>query len=322
MHTQDVARGDPATRVSVVIPALNEAAHIGQCIDRIREAMAAWTPEIIVVDNGSSDQTPDIALHRGVVVLSSTGTISTLRNIGVAHSSGDVVAFIDADVMLRPGYGDGFRQALEVLDREPRAVVGAVYDLPDCPSWVQRVWSDPRGRSLNHVPAGNMIVTRRFFKELGGFDVGLPTGEDHDLCARAWPAGGRVIQLPALHTGHEGYPRTVRAFIRREAWCGTGDWVSLAAVRSSRVAHATFVFVALHLILVVGIIRPAFAVIGIIGIISLLALMVATKNRHAPIRRKLSLAALWYCYYLGRSFALGRAVLRLLREIGSRNSRS
>ena len=93
-------------RVSVIIPALNEEKNIAQTISFI-QAFAPSNTEIVVVDNGSQDETVAIAESMGVLVIERPGvTIAALRNEGVRACSGGVLAFIDADVTTTKEWGE------------------------------------------------------------------------------------------------------------------------------------------------------------------------------------------------------------------------
>ena len=101
--------------VSVVIPARNEAENIGPCITSIHAAGGGLLAEVILVDNGSTDATREIAESLGATVLvRPQATISELRNSGARAASGSIVAFVDADVLVGSGW---LTNAVSVLQR-------------------------------------------------------------------------------------------------------------------------------------------------------------------------------------------------------------
>lgn len=77
-------------------------------------------------------------------------------------------------------------------------------------------------------------MSRKAFGQLGGFNENLKTGEDPELCMRARAAGFRIINNPELKVHHEGYPKTVRAFFKRERWHGAGGVSSLKDLLTSK----------------------------------------------------------------------------------------
>jgi glycosyltransferase involved in cell wall biosynthesis len=302
-------------QVSFVVPARNEAEHIGDCLDSIAAAVAGrWTYERIVVDHGSTDRTAAIAVARGARVLAHpSGTVAAVRNAGVEASSGGILAFIDGDTVLRPGWGDGLENALREFAVEPRTLAGAKPGIADPPSWIERLWFDPAKRTGAHyLPGANLVAPRPFFHELGGFDARLETGEDYDVCRRARLAGGRVLHENGLAVEHRGWPRTLRQFVRREAWHGAGDFATLRDLLASRVALATVLFLLLHIAAVASApLFPPASLLAVGGVAGLCLAMALAKYRRSPLREIPQLAVLYYAYFSGRSIALFRA-LRLV----------
>jgi glycosyltransferase involved in cell wall biosynthesis len=90
-------------KISVVVPAFNEAQGLGASLASIRHAMTAfdgieWDSELIVCDNNSTDRTAEIAREAGaVVVFEPINQISRARNTGAARAGGDWLVFVDAD---------------------------------------------------------------------------------------------------------------------------------------------------------------------------------------------------------------------------------
>lgn len=86
-------------RVTVVIPAFNEASTIGDVLDRVSALADARICEVIVVDDGSTDNTEEIARGRGAKVISHPYNLGNGASVvsGIKSSSGDYVVFLDAD---------------------------------------------------------------------------------------------------------------------------------------------------------------------------------------------------------------------------------
>jgi len=93
--------------ISVIVPAYNEERYLGKtlkCIQKAKEFLLkkdAVTTEIIVVDNGSTDSTSDIAFSFGARVVTETKhNIARVRNAGASLAKGNVLVFIDADTIV------------------------------------------------------------------------------------------------------------------------------------------------------------------------------------------------------------------------------
>ena len=87
-----------AVRLSFVIPVRDDAARLRKCLVSIQRAIAASTgTELLVVDNESHDGSPDVARDMGALVLTASGRVAELRNLGAAKASGALLAFVDAD---------------------------------------------------------------------------------------------------------------------------------------------------------------------------------------------------------------------------------
>lgn len=279
------------TRVSIVVPALNEEQHIGLCLAALTANSApACTTEIIVADNGSTDRTVDIARHFGARVLVRPGLrIAALRNAGAAVATGDVLAFVDADCVVSACW---LSAALDCMDRTRSPLVGSFYSNPPDAGWIaatsERITAQKRSTAA-YIPAGNMLVTRACFDAVRGFDEGLETNEDVDFCARVRKHGGAVLCDPAIATTHLGVPRSLGAFLRREMWFGRTAlrpfWEDLKRVTNLRLVAFSLYFA----LLIVSIAAAA-----------LIALLARTLVPLAVPAAGLVVMVVWLCARVGR----------------------
>jgi glycosyltransferase involved in cell wall biosynthesis len=213
---------------SIIIPAFNEEKMIGRCLDSIaRLDYPKDAFEVIVVDNGSTDQTVEIARSFGgrlaiSVLVRPRVYISALRNAGASAAKGRIFAFLDADMLVPP---DWLRQAETIFAQANAGVTGGHCSAPADSSWVARSWFGRRHRTTrwqpSYVPSGNLLVSRRNFFKIGGFDDQLQTSEDCDFSSRAKGLGMTLEGFESISVVHLGCPETVRDFFRREIWHGT-----------------------------------------------------------------------------------------------------
>jgi glycosyltransferase involved in cell wall biosynthesis len=187
-------------RLSFVVPAYNEEAYLPACLESIlAQTRTLDIPtEIIVVNNASSDRTREVALsYPGVTVVDEMRKgLTFARQAGFAVSTGDLIAHVDSDSRLTPGWVE---HVLKTFEKEPAlaALSGPVvyYDLT------------PRQRVLVHVfymiaytsyamnryilrvgsmvQGGNFVTSREALEAIGGFNLGISFyGEDTDIARR------------------------------------------------------------------------------------------------------------------------------------------
>lgn len=215
-------------RVSVIIPAWNEEEMIGRCLNSLA---ASCYPEdafeVVLIDNGSTDRTLEIAqafsTQLKLTILQKPGVnISALRNLGAATSKGEILAFLDADCSVPTNW---IENAALHLASEPSGVIGGNIDIPEDSGWVARAWFKvgyaPRDGEVTYVPSGNMLMRRSTFLRIGGFNEGIKTSEDCELCFRARGAGFTVQEIREMAVIHWRTPQTLLEFYRREVWHGT-----------------------------------------------------------------------------------------------------
>jgi hypothetical protein len=213
-------------RIAFVIPVLNDAARLRRCLASIAaDPVPDGDHEVVVVDNGSIDDSALTAAQAGARVLSAPHVkVAEARNRGVAETRAPILAFVDADHEIMPGWTAA---ALDVLADPFIAAVGNVYHAPPEANWVQRLIDGLRGhdivaRDVDWLAGGNLAVRRDAFLQVGGFDPSLQTCEDVDLCQRLRASGHRLVADPRLVSYHHGDPKTLSELFRGECWRG-GD---------------------------------------------------------------------------------------------------
>jgi len=210
--------------VSFIVPVRNDAARLAKCLRSIRNNDCPPSHiEIVVVDNGSTDGSALVARRFGAHVRVVPGArVSVLRNQGARQASGDVLAFVDADHEIAPGWVSA---ALDTLRLDSVGAAGALCHAPDGGTWVQRAYGYLRGRArgrhdVEWLGSGNLAVWRRTFDAVGGFDTALEACEDVDLCNRIRSEGLRVVSDSRLDNTHYGDPKTLRDLFESELWRG------------------------------------------------------------------------------------------------------
>lgn len=213
--------------ISVIVPALNEESVIGRCLASLNQQNLPLARfEVIVVDNGSTDRTREIARSfdgsLSVTVLDrSRVRISALRNFGAATARGEFLAFLDADCVAPPHW---LQQAVDLLHADDFRIIGAQYRIPPDSSWVAEAWYGDLWRTkdgpVSYVPGGDLAIRRELFMNLGGFDETIVTSEDTEFCERAAASSVPILAVPSLSVVHLGTPQTLESFYRKQSWHG------------------------------------------------------------------------------------------------------
>ncbi len=212
--------------LTVIVPVRNDAVRLARCLASLAADSLPPGTEVIVADNGSTDNSARVAEDAGARVLELPGLkVSELRNSAAREANGDLLAFVDADHQLLGGWTGA---AIDAMRDETVGAAGAKYLPPPGGTWVQQMYGVLRGRTAGSgdtdwLGSGNMVVRRRAFAKVGGFDGSLEACEDVDLCRRLRAAGFRVIADERLRSVHHGDPPTLGALFRAERWRGRNN---------------------------------------------------------------------------------------------------
>ncbi|WP_199512055.1 glycosyltransferase family 2 protein [Nucisporomicrobium flavum] len=227
-------------RISFVVPTRNSARTLDACLASLR-TQTHPDVEVLVVDNGSTDATTEIAARHADQVLQWGPERSAQRNHGTDRSTGDVVVFIDSDMVLEPHI------ATQIHDRfTARPEVGALI-IPE------RSFGDgflARCRQLEkHLYVGDEAVEsprafrREIIDKLGGWDEKLTAAEDWDLADRTREVTtvGRVtawiwhdeghIKLRATFAKKRYYGRWIDQYVRMHADSSGSKFARTALLR-------------------------------------------------------------------------------------------
>jgi glycosyltransferase involved in cell wall biosynthesis len=230
--------GGPSSpfRLSIIVPVYNNPQDLRECLAALR-ALSCSGSEIIVVDDASTDDTPSVAAQMGVRVLqlSKNSGAAAARNYGANHARGDILFFVDADVVVAP---NAPRRVVEVFATRPD--LAAVFGSYDAQPRAGGVISQYRNLLHHFVHqtaspeastfwAGCGAIRRSVFQELGGFDAERfprPSIEDIELGYRLRQAGHRILLDKALQATH--LKRwTLRSLIRTDIFHRAIPWSRL-----------------------------------------------------------------------------------------------
>ncbi len=239
--------------VSVIIPCYNQARYLPQAIESVRR-QTCQPLELLVVDDGSTDDTADVAVHLGAQVLGQPNRgVSEARNAGLAVATGQFVVMLDADDELLP---EAIARGVDALSSRPdlSAVVGRCQLMDAAGNPLPATYHRIDGANLyrewlskNFVwTPGAAMFRREALIRAGGFPAGLGGAADyavylrlardgaiayhgqdvvryrrHDQSMSRNPASMLRLTLKVLARERRAAPRTLRADIDRgrRAWC-------------------------------------------------------------------------------------------------------
>ncbi len=193
---------DPRALVSIVIPTYNRWPMVGEAVDSVL-AQTASRYELIVVDDGSTDDTPcrlrDYGARLTVLTQNRRG-VAAARNRGVRHALGSYLAFLDSDDLWHPLK---LQRQLDFMEQNPEVEICQTDEI-----WIRNgVRVNPRNK--HRKPSGDIfrasldlclvspsavMMRRELFERTGGFDESLPVCEDYDL----WLRIARDTEVPLI----------------------------------------------------------------------------------------------------------------------------
>ena len=207
--------------ISIIIPAHNEEAYLQDTLAALRKQKYP-RHEIIVVANGCTDRTEEVARHRchRLVVLSQK-CLGVARNLGARMARGDLLIFLDADTHLAPGT---LRAVAKQFTR--RHAAATLRGKPDSGKLAYRLIYALKNFShrfrLHSGSSGVIICWKEHFVRLGGFDEGLEVRENSDLIRRLKQFGSyKCISDVTATTSMRRYERRG---VGRIVWLWTKLW--------------------------------------------------------------------------------------------------
>lgn len=188
--------------VSIVMPAYNEEKRINKCLSSIGDLKYPKEKiEIIVVDDGSHDNTLDIAhkYHARVIRQNHLGCASA-RNRGAEYAKGELIGFIDADDICK---SEWLSESIKFLNDRQIGAVGCSHDLLNAErsDFVVISFKEKRYRhaisseKTDHIGASGCVIKKSVFQEVGGFNPRFTAAEDAEISHRIRKMGYELVLI-------------------------------------------------------------------------------------------------------------------------------
>lgn len=211
-------------KVSIIVPAYNASATLARCLEACLNQ--TWEDcEVIVVDDGSTDDTPRIAQSYPVHYIRQLNSgPAAARNHGARVARGAVVAFTDSDCVPRPDCVE--RLVLAIGGRI--AAAGGTYGIANPESLLARMVNEEiavrherLGERVDFLGSFNVAYEKEAFTAVGGFDESfrMASAEDNDLSYRLQDAGYQLRFCPEAVVDHF-HPTRLWPYLRTQMWHG------------------------------------------------------------------------------------------------------
>ncbi len=216
--------------VSVVVCSYNGARTLSACLTSLLQ-MDYPNYEVILVDDGSTDSTPQIAAEFPQVknIRQENLGLSVARNVGLKAARGEVVAYTDSDCMADK---DWLYYLVGTLEQGDYVAVGGPNISPPAQSWFQACVAASPGQpshvligdsEAEHIPGCNMAFYKWVLEMVGGFDPEYrKAGDDVDVCWRLIEHGCRIGFSPAAVVWHHRR-FNIRAYFKQQYGYGEAE---------------------------------------------------------------------------------------------------
>lgn len=300
------------TPYKIVVPLFDDEDNLVNLLNSLID-VGVDTSDIIISMSGPRGNIVELAKKYDFHMVYSNRklTPSEARNIGAKEANAEYFVFLDSDIFVTKIW----KEALdETTVSHNIKLVGETYDISRSPHWIEKNWFEHiRKLKRTYLNGGNIIVKSEAFYSLKGFDENLETGEDFDFCVRAKIKGITPSFDERLLVHHEGNPKSISQFIKREMWHAKGDLSSFSAFFKSNVMIASAIYI---LIIFLAIILLAFGIYKLTILFILISLGLAFVLTLYKLKGTganfLKSTVIMNFYLLGRGVALTESLLSRL----------
>jgi GT2 family glycosyltransferase len=234
---------DQVLVASVIIPAYNAAETLGDQLRALAAQVDAPAFEVIVADNGSTDDTADVAAAfngrfgtlRHIDASARRGPCAA-RNLGAAAATTDRLLFCDADDVAGPRWVSAMVEALNGADLVGGKLLDDELNPPHVRSWYAGTPSalfEKYERFLSYASGASLGIRRAVFDQIGGWDETFANATDADLCFRAQLDAAATIDFAPAATMQYRYRHDLSSLARNMRAYGQADAQLVARFRSS-----------------------------------------------------------------------------------------
>ncbi|MFC1839452.1 mycofactocin biosynthesis glycosyltransferase MftF [Thermodesulfobacteriota bacterium] len=300
--------------VTIIIPVRNRRGEIHECLFSLQKLdYPSEKLEVIVVDDASTDSTPDVVSGFPVRLIKNADRMhaSYSRNLAAKEAKGEILAFLDSDCMAHPLW---LKELVPSFSDETNGAVGGRVD-----SWFdikaldryEKVFSSlnmgERSRSTKeegrffYLPACNLLVKKDIFLNLDGFNIEMDVGEDVDFCWRLKNSGLEIEYRPAGRVYHR-HRNKIPAFFKRRFQYGTSEpfLQKKHPDRLKKMFYLPLTILLWHIVFV-SVLTGHYYLLGICGLILVVDThkkWMRAKKKDLPIKYRQVLFAIFRGYFV------------------------
>jgi len=224
--------------VSVIVPVFNDEEQIKECIEKILEQTYPKDKyEIIIVDNNSTDNTPDIVKEYPVKLLHEKEIQSSYaaRNTGIKEAKGEVLVFTDSDckptkTWLENGVRDLFLNDVGLVAGNVPFIFKNKKDLYEIYDSIEHIRQKHSVEKYGTAATANLFTKKKVFKEIGNFPNDVKSGGDRIWTHKATQNGFKIVYSPLAKVLHP--TRTKREVLKKKYRVGYGQVPNLLPRKS------------------------------------------------------------------------------------------
>ncbi len=206
-HSIAFSHAPQAGLISIVTPVRADAEGLRITLDSLKKVMTNNGFEMIVVNDGGDAEAAracaEYPFVREMALIPNQGPAAA-RNLGLSEARGEIIAFLDADVEVRPGWAEAMRKALEHhdyaagrIDIHPEMIRGFFHRYDEMTAFNVREYM-----TRHHGVTANLAVRREVLEKAGGFDARFRSGEDTEFGLRVHGAGFRMAYADDMRIHH------------------------------------------------------------------------------------------------------------------------
>ena len=294
---------------SIVIPALNEESNIDACLFSLSlQSYPRDRYEIIVIDNGSNDDTKNIARKYADKISEILSVnVGAVRNFGADLACGEFLISTDADCIVDHNW---IEEGVNLLIGSPNCVFGGGLKTKANACWVEKSWllnEGGVGIQQKSLMGSCIFCTTLDFDKVGKFNNTLTSGEDSDLSQKFENLGIKVVMDSRLSLVHAGSPTNISGFLKRQIWHSENYIDNFRKSLIDKTFWVTILYILSVLIIASAVFNPMLVLIGI-ALGQSLSIMLSLKRAHRSAYTFKGIMDFMKCLSLDNLYLIGRSI--------------